>query len=100
VRRLSGRRVCRSCGAIYHVDNVPPKVENVCDRCGGELFVRDDDKIDAIRKRLDVYRKQTEPLIAYYRERDILYDIDSSRSAGHSEAQIDTILDEIESQNG
>ena len=100
VRRLSGRRVCRSCGAIYHVDNMPPKVENVCDRCGGELYVRDDDKIDAIRKRLDVYRKQTEPLIAYYRERQLLYDIDSSRSVEHSEAQIDAILEEIDTQNG
>ncbi|MBN1835761.1 MAG: adenylate kinase [Spirochaetales bacterium] len=92
VRRLSGRRVCRSCGAIYHVDNLPPKVENVCDACGGELYIRDDDKIEAIRKRLEVYRQQTEPLIAYYRERGLLHDIDSSQSVKHSEVQIHRIL--------
>ena len=92
VRRLSGRRVCRSCGAIYHVDNMPPKRENLCDRCGGELYIRDDDTIEAIRKRLEVYERQTEPLIAYYRERELLRDIDSSRSVEHSQAQIEEIL--------
>jgi adenylate kinase len=92
VRRLSGRRVCRSCGAIYHVENMPPKRENVCDACGGELYTRDDDKIEAIRNRLEVYRRQTEPLIAYYRERGLLHDIDSSESVEHSDSQIRRII--------
>jgi len=97
IRRLSGRRVCRSCGAIYHVDNMPPKKENVCDSCGGELYTRDDDKIEAIRNRLQVYRRQTEPLIAYYRELGLLHDIDSSESVEHSQVQIERIIHRLRS---
>ncbi|MBN2551557.1 MAG: adenylate kinase [Spirochaetales bacterium] len=93
IRRLSGRRVCRSCGAIYHVDNMPPKVEGKCDRCGGELYIRDDDKIDSIKNRLRVYKEQTEPLIAYYRDKGLLREIDSSRSPQHSLEQIKGILE-------
>jgi len=59
IRRLSGRRICRSCGAIYHVENMPPKTEGKCDRCGGELYIRDDDKIESIKNRLRVYKEQT-----------------------------------------
>jgi adenylate kinase len=92
IRRLSGRRVCRSCGAIYHVDNMPPKVEGKCDRCGGELYIRDDDKIDSIKNRLRVYKEQTEPLIAYYRDKGLLREIDSSKSPQHSLEQIKGIL--------
>jgi adenylate kinase len=93
IRRLSGRRVCRSCGAIYHIENMPPKVEGACDRCGGELYIRDDDKIDSIKNRLRVYKEQTEPLIAYYRDRGLLREIDSSKSPEDSLAQIKSILD-------
>ena len=93
IRRLSGRRVCRSCGAIYHIENMPPKVEDTCDRCGGELYIRDDDKIDSIKNRLRVYKEQTEPLIAYYRDRGVLRAIDSSKSPEDSLAQIKSVLD-------
>jgi adenylate kinase len=93
IRRLSGRRVCRSCGAIYHVENMPPKVEGTCDRCGGELYIRDDDKIDSIKNRLRVYKEQTEPLIAYYRDRAVLREIDSSKSPQDSLAQIESVLE-------
>ena len=92
IRRLSGRRICRSCGAIYHVENIPPKVEGVCDRCGGELYTRSDDQIDAIRRRLEVYRQQTEPLIQYYRQRGKLQDIDSSADPAHTMAQLRPVL--------
>jgi adenylate kinase len=64
----------------------------VCDRCGGELYVREDDKPEAVRKRLEVYKRQTEPLIAYYREKGLLRDIDSSKSVEHSARQIEAIL--------
>jgi adenylate kinase len=93
IRRLSGRRVCRSCGAIYHIENLPPKVEGTCDRCGGELYIRDDDKIDSIKNRLRVYKEQTEPLIAYYRDRAVLREIDSSKSPQDSLAQIESVLE-------
>ena len=92
IRRLSGRRVCRSCGAIYHIDNMPPKKEGVCDACGGELYIRDDDKIESIRNRLRVYKEQTEPLIAYYRRKGLLQEIDSSKSPQDSIGQIKNLL--------
>lgn len=72
VGRLSGRRVCRSCGKLYHVSFNPPSVEGRCDACGGELFVRDDDRESTVRERLDVYTRQTEPLMGYYDGRGLL----------------------------
>jgi adenylate kinase len=95
VRRLSGRRVCRSCGAIYHVQNMPPRREGVCDRCGGELYIRDDDRIESIRNRLRVYREQTEPLIGYYRGRGLLHDIDSEQNVEKSLAQLRKLLKKL-----
>ncbi len=78
VRRLSGRRTCRSCGHIWHVDFDPPSNEGVCDNCGGELFQRDDDKPATIRHRLEVYAEQTAPLVGYYGERGILVGVDAT----------------------
>lgn len=66
LRRLTGRRVCRACGGIYHLQSKPAKQEGICDDCGGELYQRVDDQISSVMKRLDVYAKQTEPLISYY----------------------------------
>jgi adenylate kinase len=77
VRRLSGRRTCRACGHIWHLDFDPPAVEGVCDRCQGELFQRDDDKPETIRHRLEVYYEQTAPLVNYYAERGLLVGIDA-----------------------
>jgi adenylate kinase len=88
VKRLSGRRVCRNCGAIYHVENMPPKKNGVCDACGGHLYVRDDDKIDSIMNRLEVYKKQTEPLIRFYKDKKLLKDIDSSKTPEATLAQL------------
>ena len=76
--RLTGRRVCRSCGAIYHIENVPSKQDGICDKCGGELYQRDDDKADTILNRLEVYRNSTEALIDYYRQKDLLKDVDAN----------------------
>ncbi|MDR0374468.1 MAG: adenylate kinase [Treponema sp.] len=78
IERLSGRRVCRKCGFNWHAVFNPPKQENVCDTCGGEVYIRDDDKPEAIGKRLEVYREQTAPLIAFYRAKGLLVDIDAS----------------------
>jgi len=76
VERLAGRRTCTGCGALYHLAFDPPKVAAVCDRCGGELVQRDDDREETIRARLDVYDRQTAPLINYYRERNLLRNVD------------------------
>ncbi|WP_163547648.1 adenylate kinase, partial [Candidatus Frankia nodulisporulans] len=78
VRRLSGRRTCRNCGHIWHLDFDPPSVEDVCDRCGGDLFQRDDDRSETVRHRLEVYADQTSPLVAYYAEKGILIGIDAT----------------------
>jgi adenylate kinase len=77
VKRLSGRRVCKGCGHNHHIEFMPPAKEGVCDKCGSELFIREDDKIEAITHRLEVYRKQTAPLIDFYREKKLLTDIDA-----------------------
>ncbi|HTN72226.1 MAG TPA: adenylate kinase [Methylomirabilota bacterium] len=76
VERLSGRRTCKICGALYHLAFDPPKAEAVCDRCGGALYQRDDDREETITARLKVYDSQTAPLASYYRERGMLKDID------------------------
>lgn len=78
VRRLAGRRTCRSCGKVWHVDFDPPSREGICDACGGELFQRDDDREDTIRHRLEVYQEQTAPLISYYADEGILVGVDAT----------------------
>jgi len=75
LRRLTGRRVCRGCGATYHVVSAPPRVPGVCDRCQGQLEQRVDDREEAVATRLDVYETQTSPLLEYYRRRSILTEI-------------------------
>lgn len=82
IARLSNRRVCKSCKANFNVKFMPPKVEGVCDKCGGELFTREDDKLESITHRLEVYRKETEPLIGFYRNLNKMTDIDSARDSG------------------
>ncbi|MEK7366416.1 MAG: adenylate kinase [candidate division NC10 bacterium] len=76
VRRLSGRRTCGNCGAAYHMETAPPRRAGLCDRCGGALLQREDDREETIRKRLAVYREQTAPLVAYYRGRGLLREVD------------------------
>jgi len=78
VRRLSGRRTCRRCGHVWHLDFDPPATEGICDRCGGELFQRDDDSELTIRHRLEVYADQTSPLIGYYGDRGLLRGVDAT----------------------
>jgi len=77
LERLGGRRVCRKCGYNFHAVFDKPKKEGVCDHCGGEVYTREDDKAEAIKKRLEVYRAQTAPLIDFYRKKGILVDVDA-----------------------
>lgn len=78
IKRLTGRRVCKSCGNSFHVVNIPPKKEGVCDYCGGELYQRADDTIDTVENRIDVYNKQTLPLVEYYKKAGVLTEIDGT----------------------
>jgi len=75
VKRLTGRRVCPSCGAVYHMVYNPPKIDEICDRCGARLIQRDDDKEEVIRKRLEVYHQQTKPLTEYYKSKIVEIDV-------------------------
>jgi adenylate kinase len=81
VKRLSGRRTCRNCGEIYHIENLPPKEEGKCDKCNGNLMQRDDDKEETIRNRLKTFKEQTKPLADYYKERNLLVEVNASKSA-------------------
>ena len=78
VKRLSGRRVCKSCGAIFHIIFEKPKTEGICDKCGGELYQRDDDKESVIQNRLDIYDAQTAPIINYYKNLGLLKTISAA----------------------
>lgn len=81
IARLSNRRMCKNCGEIYNIKFHPTKKEGVCDKCGGELYTRDDDKLESITHRLEVYREQTEPLIGFYKNLGKLTDINSARDS-------------------
>ena len=86
--RMAGRRVCAKCGASYHIKNKPSKVEGVCDRCGGELVIRKDDRPETVRDRLVTYHQQTEPLVDFYRKRGKLVDIPDQGSIEATNAYI------------
>lgn len=79
INRMSGRRACLSCGATYHLTYNPPKTEGICDNCQGELVLRDDDKPETVKKRLDVYHAQTQPLIDYYQAAGALREVDGTQ---------------------
>ena len=78
IGRMTGRRACVTCGATYHIVHIPPKQEGICDACGKELVLRDDDREETVSKRLSVYHEQTQPLIAYYSKKGILRDVDGT----------------------
>ena len=79
INRMAGRRACPNCGATYHLVSLKPKKEGICDRCGAELILRDDDKPETVKKRLEVYHEMTQPLIDYYEKEGILLTVDGSR---------------------
>ena len=79
IKRMGGRRACVTCGATYHIVNIPPKKEGICDTCGSELVLREDDKPETVEKRLSVYHEQTQPLIDYYKNSGILVTLDGTQ---------------------
>jgi adenylate kinase len=94
LRRLGGRRVCRVCQAPYHISDSPPRVEGVCDKCGGELYQRPDDTEASIKKRLEVFRAETAPLVGYYRRAGKLLEIDGEGGVARVEKRIVAALGE------
>ncbi len=78
INRMGGRRACLNCGATYHLEFIPTKVEGICDNCGNEIVIREDDKPETVKKRLEVYHAQTQPLIDYYSNKDILKSVDGT----------------------
>lgn len=98
IQRLSNRLVCKRCGAIYNRLTLKPKIDEICDICGGELYQREDDKTEVIQERLNVYRKTAEPLIEYYRERGLLRDISCNNLMTPPEEIVEKIIKIIQEE--
>jgi adenylate kinase len=92
VKRLSGRRQCSKCGAIYNINTNPPQKEGICDKCGGKLYIRDDDKPEAIKKRIDIFEKETKKVIEFYKEKGILEEVDGEPGIEEVFSEIDKVL--------
>ncbi len=95
IERLTGRRVCSDCGANYHLKFNPPAVRNVCDQCGGDLYQRDDDTLETVKERLEVYKRQTEPLVKFYQDKGLVSFIDGNKSIDEVFEQINKALKEL-----
>lgn len=93
VKRMSGRRACLACGATYHIEHIPPKVEGICDRCGQPLVLRDDDKPETVLNRLKVYHDQTQPLIDFYTAKGVLRAVDGTVDMNSVFASIVNVLE-------
>lgn len=93
IDRMGGRRACVACGATYHIVNIPPQKEGICDKCGAELILRDDDKPETVTKRLEVYHDQTQPLIDYYSAEGVLREVDGTADMADVFAVICKVLD-------
>ncbi len=95
INRISGRRTCKKCKAIYHIKNIPSKVEGVCDKCGGETYQREDEKPEVVKERLVVYRKETLPLVDYYKKKGVLFEIDANKDINDPEFNVINICIKI-----
>ncbi len=95
LRRITGRRICKNCGKIYHVDFNPPKVEGTCDKCGHELYQRSDDTKEEFEVRYQIYLDQTEAVITYYREQGLVHDVDATQSIDSVWAEIEKFLEAV-----
>jgi len=93
LKRLTGRRICRSCGMIYHIINIPSKKEGICDSCGGELYQRSDDKEETIKNRIDVYNSQTKELIDYYQAKNILQQVSGDMDVNELFTQLKDVFE-------
>ena len=92
IKRMSGRRACVNCGATYHIVHIPPKKEGICDACGSELILRDDDREETVKNRLEIYHKQTQPLIDFYNNKGVLKEVDGTKDSAAVYEDIKKIL--------
>ncbi len=95
IDRLSGRRVCGKCGANFHIRNIPPRKEGVCDHCGEALVQRKDDKPETIKNRLETYQKETSPLIEYYRKKQLLHDLPADKNLHDMQKDLKQLFDKL-----
>jgi len=95
IERLSSRRICRNCGEVYNLRYLKPKKEGICDKCGGQLYQREDDKPEVMKERLNVYEKQTQPLINYYQGKVPIFNIESNQIDTPPDSIIDNIINEL-----
>ena len=93
INRMSGRRACLKCGTTYHLQYIPPKKDGICDECGSELVIRDDDKPETVKKRLATYHEQTQPLVDYYKNKAVYHAVDGTMDV---EAVFDSIREILE----
>jgi len=93
--RITGRRVCSSCGEIYHITNMPSKKEGICDKCGSELYQRKDDTLESLKTRLEAYHSQTEPLLDYYKNQELVHDVDADGGPQKVFERIEKILEGV-----
>ncbi|MCX6113294.1 MAG: adenylate kinase [Proteobacteria bacterium] len=91
IKRITGRRTCPKCGAIYHIENVPPRKQNICDKCSSDLIQRKDDTEEVVKERLNAYNKQTSPLVDFYRNKKILVRIDASKTPDKMIEQVEAL---------
>jgi len=99
VERLSNRRICRNCGEIYNLRYLKPKKESICDKCGGQLYQREDDKPEVIKERMKIYEKQTQPLINYYQCKVPVFNIENNQIDTPPETIIGNIMRELRKAN-
>jgi len=99
IERLSNRRICGNCGAIYNLRHLKPKVEGVCDKCGGQLYQREDDKPEVIKERLKVYERQTQPLIDYYKRKIPILEVENKEIDAPPEITVEKIMNELRKAN-
>lgn len=99
IERLSNRRICRNCGAIYNLRFIKPKIEGICDKCGGQLYQREDDKPEVIKERLKIYEKQTQPLIEYYKKKIPIIEIETPQIETPPETIIEKMINKLRRAN-
>lgn len=99
VDRIVYRRVCKKCGATYNLKNLPPKMEGICDKCGSELKQRNDDTYEKLMVRLESYARQTQPVVEFFREKGVVYDVDAGRTIDEIYSDIEKILTKVREEN-